>query len=393
MLGDLLFELSNDDRRRILLSINEKPMRLTQISKNLGLTVQETSRQLSRLEDVGLEYKDPKGYHHLTHYGELILRQLRGIEFTSNFKAYFTTHSLERLSSEFIDGIGDLSESVEIANAMDFIRNTENLIREARDYVWLLVDQFPINYIRTIVEAIDRGVRFRIIELRERVLNPDLDALTSEETQAIGRTRQTPLVEQRMVNDVNVYLLVSDRRSILAFPSSDGQFDFKGFTATDDSSLSYCRDVFRYYWDGADQRTASPLAKVIRGRVTSGFKVSNHIVVVGLEDPGADAQAVQDAVDNYDEVTLRGNFNFGSSYVQISKSIVIRGEGRENSIPSATIYKKGWRFPFTEWDCVFKIDRDDAEVVIENIHLRISITSASGAANVESWKSIITGSR
>ena len=368
MLGDLLFELSNDDRRKILLSIKEKPMRLTQISKNLGLTVQETSRQLSRLEDVGLEYKDPKGYHHLTHYGELVIRQLRGIEFTSNFIAYFTTHSLERLSSEFVDGIGDLSDCMGIANAMDFIRNTENLIRDARDYVWILVDQFPINSLRTIVEAIDRGVRFRIIELRERVLNPVLDAMTSEETQAISRTRHTPLVEQRMVNDVNVYMLVSDSRCIIAFPTSDGQFDFKGFTATDDSSLSYCRDVFRHYWDGADQRTASPVAKVIRGRVTSGLKVSNDIVVVGLEDPGADTQAVQDAVDNYDEVTLRGTFNFGSSFVQISKNVVIRGEGRENDIPSATIYKKGWRFPFTEWDCVFKIDREDADVVIENIH-------------------------
>ena len=368
MLGDLLFELSNDDRRRILLSIKEKPMRLTQISKNLGLTVQEASRQLSRLEDVGLEYKDPKGYHHLTHYGELILRQLRGIEFTSNFKAYFTTHSLERLSSEFVDGIGDLSDSMEIANAMDFIRNTENLIREARDYVWLLVDQFPMNSIRTIVEAIDRGVRFRIIELRERVLNPDLDALTSEETQAIGRTSQTTLVEQRMVKEVNVSMLVSDSHCIIAFPTSDGQFDFKGFTATDDSSLSYCRDVFQHYWDGADQRTASPASLVIRGPVTSGLKVSNDTVIVGREDPRADAQAVQDAVDNYDEVTLRGTFNFGSSFVQISKSVVIRGEGRENDIPTATIYKKGWRFPFTEWDCVFKIDREDADVVIENIH-------------------------
>jgi predicted transcriptional regulator len=368
MLGDILFELSNDDRRRILFSLKEKPMRLTQISKNLGLTVQETSRQISRLEEVGLEYKDPKGFHHLTHYAELVLRQLRGIEFTSQFKYYFTAHSLERLSSDFVDGIGALSGSVGIGNAMDFVRVTDILIREAGDYVWLLVDQFPINSIRSIVEAIDRGVRFRIIELRERVLDPDLDALTSEETQAISRTRQTPLVEQRMVDEVDAYLLVSDKRGILAFPSSDGQFDFKGFTSTDDSSLSYYRDVFQHYWDGADQRTASPVARVVRGRVTSGLKTSNGIVVVGREDPGVDAQAVQDAVDNYDEVTLRGAFNFGPSFVQISKSVVIRGEGRENDIPSATIYKKGWRFPFTEWDCVFKLDREDANVVIENIH-------------------------
>ena len=144
MLGDLFFELSNDDRRRILLSIKEKPMRLTEISHNLGLTVQETSRQLNRLEEVGLEYKDPKGFHYLTHYGELVIRQLKGIEFTSNFKAYFTTHSSKRLSSDFVDRIGDLSGSKEISNAMDFIRSTENLIREAKSYFWLVVNHFPI---------------------------------------------------------------------------------------------------------------------------------------------------------------------------------------------------------------------------------------------------------
>lgn len=368
MLGDLLFELSNDDRRQILFSIKEKPMRLTEISQNLGLTVQETSRQLSRLEEVGLEYKDPKGFHHLTHYGELVIRQLRGIEFTSNFKAYFTTHSLERLSSEFVDGIGDLSDSIEISYAMDFIRSAENLIKEARNYVWLLVDQFPINSLRTIVEAIDRGIKFRIIEHRERVLNPDLDVMTSEETQAISRTRHTPLVEQRMVDEVNVYTLVSDSRCIIAFPTSDGEFDFKGFTATDNSSIDYCKGIFQHYWDEAELRKASPVAKVVRGRVAKGVEPSNVIVVVGQENPRSDAQAVQDAVDNYDEVTLKGRFNFGSSYVQISKSVVIRGEGREKDVPSTIIYKKGWKFPFTEWDCIFKIDNEEADVVIENVN-------------------------
>jgi predicted transcriptional regulator len=368
MLGDLLFELSNDDRRRILLSIREKPKRLTQISQGLGLTIQEVSRQLSRLEKVGLEYKDAKGFHRLTHYGELVLRQLRGFEFTSRFRKYFTTHSLDQLSSEFVDRIGDLSDSKDITNAMDFLRHTENLITEAKEYVWLLVDQFPMNSIKTIVETIDRGVRFRIIEHKERILNPDLYAMTSEETRAVNRTIHTPLVAQRMVNKVDVYLLVSDTCCIIAFPASDGQFDFKGFTATDDISLKCCREIFLHYWDEAERRTTTPVTKVLRGRISRGLEPSNKIVVVGQERPEIDAQAVQDAVDNYDEVTLRGMFNFGASFVQITRSVVVRGEGRENNVPSTTIYKKGWNFPFTKVDSVFKILGEDAEVTIKNIH-------------------------
>jgi len=97
-------------------------------------------------------------------------------------------------------------------------------------------------------------------------------------------------------------------------------------------------------------------------------KKRRSIVVEGRNDSRVDAQAVQDAVDYYDEVILRGTFNFGSSMVQISKSVVIGGEGRENDIPTTTIYKQGWRFPFTEFDSIFKVDGEGADVTIENIH-------------------------
>jgi hypothetical protein len=192
--------------------------------------------------------------------------------------------------------------------------------------------------------------------------------MTSEETHAISRTRHAPMVEQRMVDEVKVYMLVSDSRCIIAFPTSDGEFDFKGFTATHDSSIDYCNDIFQHYWGEAELRRASPVAKIVRGRFTKGLKPSNVVTVVGQENPRSDAQSVQDAIDNYDEVILKGHFNFGSSYVQISKSVVIRGEGREKDIPSTTIYKKGWNFPFTEWDCIFKIDSEEANVVIENVN-------------------------
>ena len=170
-----------------------------------------------------------------------------------------------------------------------------------------------------------------------------------------------------MVNEVNAYLFVSDTRCILALPTPDGQYDFKGFTATDELSLKWCGELFLHYWDEAEQRTIAPVTQVRRGRVTRRLEPSERVVVVGRDRLEIDAQAVQDAVDNYDEVILRGAFNFGSSMVQISRSVVVRGEGREDDIPTTTIYKKGWRFPFTEFDSVFMVDGEGADVTIENI--------------------------
>jgi len=159
-----------------------------------------------------------------------------------------------------------------------------------------------------------------------------------------------------------------DSRCIVSFPTTDGQYDYRGFTATDGSSLEWCTELFQHYWDEAVQRTTTaPGVQVRRGRVSEKEEALGQIVIVGRENPDVDAQAVQDAVDNYDEVILKGTFNFGSSMVQMSRSVVVKGEGRENDIPSTIIYKKGWRFPFTEWDYLFLINGKGADVTIENM--------------------------
>jgi predicted transcriptional regulator len=365
---DLLFEISNEDRHRILLLVQDKALRITDIAKEMGLNNPETRRHVSRLQEVGLIQRDVVGYYNLTPYGEASMLLIKEFEFLSANREYFETHTLSNIPEGFIKRIGELTASVALTNPMDFFRFTENLLKESREFVWLLVDQFPLNSLSTIAKAIDSGIKIRVVELRERILNPDLDALTSEETQVLSRTRHTPLVEERMVDRVGVYLFVSDKRFVVAFPAPQGQFDFKGFTATDDASLGWSRELFLHYWDEAEMRTVSPITKIRRGRVSSVSESSERVVVVGREIPEVDAQAVQDAVDNYGEVILRGTFNFGSSFVRVSKSVVIRGDGREGDAPKTTIYKKGWAFPFTEYDCIFKLDGEDANVTIENIH-------------------------
>jgi len=367
---DFLFEVSNEIRYEILVSLSEKAKRITDITREMDLKTPEARRHVSRLSKVGLIRRNVEGFYHITPYGEGMLILLREFDFMTRHRDYFQSHTLTKLPTAFLKQIGELGESTETDNAMDFLRLTENLLKEATEYVCLLVDQFPMNSLSSIVEAIERGVQFRIIEPRERILNPDIESMTSEETQALSRTRQTPLVDQRMVDDVNVYLFLSENRCVIAFPTSEGQYDYRGFTATDASSLNWCRELYQHNWDEAEhRRPVSPSVQVRRGPVAERGESLSQIVVVGRGRPDVDAQAVQDAVDNYDEVILKGSFNLGTSTVYINRSVALRGEGRENDIPSTKVYKKGWTFPFfVEDHYLLVMSGEGINVTIENIH-------------------------
>jgi len=366
---DLLFEMSNEYRYNILLLLREKVMRISDLTREIKFTTAEVRRHVTRLAEVGLIQRDIDGYYQLTPYGETSLLLFQEFIFLSTNREYFKTHTLSKIPTGFVKQIGELSASNNLADAMDFLRHTENLFKESEEYVWLLVDQFPMNSLSSIVEAIERGVQFRIIEPRERILNPDIESMTSEETQALSRTRQTPLVDQRMVDEVNVHLFLSDNRSIIAFPTTDGQYDYKGFTATGGSSLKWCRELFLYFWNEATQRTPAPVVEVKRGQISKVEGSSSQTVVIGCGRPELDAKAIQEAVDNYDKVVLKGWFNIGTSTININRSVIIRGEGRTDDVPDTKIRKKGWKFPFLTLEFMFIVRGEDIDVTIENIHV------------------------
>jgi len=380
--GDLLFELSSDDRRRILFLIREKPLRLTHISKELGLNVQEISRHFSRLDEVGVTHKCADGYYRLTPYGEVVLKLLRQLEFTSQYREYFTNHTLGHLPTEFVIRIGELADSTYIHNVMDFLKYVENVIKDAEEKIWLLVDQYPVNSLVFINEALDRGVEFKCIEPVEGVTGPNPSLHEPEEMEGLRRARSTPLVKQRTLESVDAFLFMSENECVLAFPTSDGEFDYHGFAAKDEQSLKWCMDLFQQYWETAEPRVYISPTEYVQPRRVSGpdEETRGRIIVEGRDDSSIDYQAVQDAVDNYDEVILRGTFNLGTSTVVISRSTVIRGEGREDDIPLTKVYKSGWAFPFYHVPVsvpqrtrpiahhLFLVDSEGADVTIENIH-------------------------
>ena len=153
----LLFEVSNEIRHRILLLLQKTPMRITEIAKEQGLNHPEIRRHLTRLRDISLIERDVDSLYHLTPYGETSILLFKEFEFLSANSGYFETHSLAEVPARFVKQIGGLGGSTRLGNAMDFFRYTENLFKESKEQVWILVDQFPMNFLSTIVETINRS--------------------------------------------------------------------------------------------------------------------------------------------------------------------------------------------------------------------------------------------
>ncbi len=240
-LCNLMFELSNEDRLRILVMLRGDAMRLSHVSERLGLSVQETSRHLSRLSDEKLVLKGVDGAYGLTPYGEHALRLLPGYDFLSRHREYLSTHSTSRLPDEFANRIGDLVDCTFTGDIMVAFHNVENMIKEAREYVWILSDQILMSTQPLLDEAVRRGVEFRLVLPEDMTPPPGFRPMPAIDD----------VIKRRTLERVEVILGLSEKVARVAFPTLDERMDHIGFRSTDEKAHRWCRDLFLYYWDRA----------------------------------------------------------------------------------------------------------------------------------------------
>lgn len=241
---DLLFEISNEDRLKIMEELGSAPLHATGVSRRLDIPTQEASRHLIRLTEVGLIVKNPDGLYSLTPYGSLSLRLLDGERFASLHRDYFTTHTADALPPCFASRIGELSQSTLIDDVMITMHNVERVIREAQEYVIRMTDRYQLTAIPHIADALERGVGFKVIEPVNIVRPPSYEP-DSRLTQAEVDDKW----KDRAVEKLGVCLTVSEREvATLCFPAPDGRFDYYGFTSKDPNTHKWCMDLFEHYW-------------------------------------------------------------------------------------------------------------------------------------------------
>ncbi|MFX1483121.1 MAG: helix-turn-helix transcriptional regulator [Promethearchaeota archaeon] len=246
-LSKLLFELSNEDRLRILDALQTEPAKLTHLSSELNLTVQETSRHLSRMTKAKLIQKEPDGAYSVTPYGLQLQEVIPSLSFLIRNQDYFMNHTFSKLPREFISRIGDLVNAEWTDNAIVLFQHVEALISRASNYVWIMSDQALSSTFPLLQECMERGVEFRV------VLPKDIGVpkIPEERLPDFSKFRGS-FLQPRHLEQVTHVVILSENEAILALPDLEGKIDYLGFKITDSIGHQWCHDVFVHFWDQAD---------------------------------------------------------------------------------------------------------------------------------------------
>ena len=245
-LSKLLFELSNENRLSIIVELEKGAMKLTALSRKLEFTVLETSRHLSRLSGASLVMKNVDGSYHITPLGNQTIAHLSGLEYLANHSGYFKTHTPSSLPREFASRIGDLVKCGFSDNVMQSFGTAESLIKAAEEYIWIASDYVLSSSLPLLEDAVGRGLEFRTI-LPENLL---LSAFTESHGPPFSSHGQEHM-EHRTLKKVDTILVLSEKEAVVTFPTIEGKMDYLGFWTTNELSHTWCKDLFRYYWETA----------------------------------------------------------------------------------------------------------------------------------------------
>jgi predicted transcriptional regulator len=234
-INDLLFELSNEDRLKILLELEKGPKNLTRIARGLDFTSQGTSRNITRLVETSLIRRNPDGEYELTPYGSVSLSLLSSYKFLSENKQYFLGHDASVLPYEFINRLGELNAS---SFQGDFITNyvlEVEMVKQAEEYAYSMGDQFNAHAPPIIAEKLKVGVKIRSILPATIVPPPGF--------------RPAAGVDRRLLPKVQVGIMMTDKKAMFGLPTLEGKRDGEHFVSEDPKFHKWCLDLFNHYWD------------------------------------------------------------------------------------------------------------------------------------------------
>ncbi|HVP23589.1 MAG TPA: hypothetical protein VMS77_06725 [Conexivisphaerales archaeon] len=233
----LFLELASESRLGILRELLKRDLRTQEIARRLDLTATEAVRQLRRLSEASLVQRKPDGSYTVTEYGRLELHLISSSEFAFRHREYFLNHDVSRLPHQFVNRIGELSQTELRTDTIENFNKVGRMFSEAEEYVWAIGEQALASAGQTVNEKVRKGVKFRFLT-SERLIPTSVNppALTQN-------------VEVRSLSDIPTIMAITDKEAVVCFRLIGGGVDYVGFYGMDPTFLSWAKDVFFYYWE------------------------------------------------------------------------------------------------------------------------------------------------
>ena len=216
--------------------LQNENLKMHEIARRLDVTATEAFRQLQRLSEALLVQKQPEGSFAITGYGKLVLHLSSSFDFVSKHRNYFLTHDVWRIPLQFVNRIGELSQTNLIMDAMENINRGERMFIDAEQYAWGLAEGRVPELMDPIMnEKIRKGLNLKMI-----IPESDLSTVPA---------MKTPNVELRGISDIPAIIGITEKEATVCFRFIGGRLDYAGFSGKDPTFLNWAKDLFLYYWE------------------------------------------------------------------------------------------------------------------------------------------------
>lgn len=235
MANNLLSELANPVRMKILRTIAVKPGTVESIAEEVGASADETRVSVERLSDFRFVDKGADDRYQASPLGHLALSTLADMDFVAQHSDYFQEHELSLLPQRLISRLGELAEGKRTEGSVTNIQRAERVIRRSEGRVWVATNEVMLDVVPVIREKVSEGTDFRII-IDQTFKAPESFKATLPEL-----WRQVPKIPAMAVLTGNEAMLFFPDRKLVpdsshAFASDDPQF------------MKWCEDLIEHLW-------------------------------------------------------------------------------------------------------------------------------------------------
>jgi predicted transcriptional regulator len=260
-------ELASEQRLSILFRLTEEDTKLSQLAKDLGVTMQEVHRNVNRLMEVGLIKKNSGGMFSLTTFGNTIIKQIPAYDFLSRNKEYFSDHNLGEIPMKFVHRIGALNNSEYLSGMVAVIERWKQLYNDSSEYIYGMVPQIPLELIESVIPKVKNdGVKFNYILPQKAIVPKKRTQLLTQSGFYDLLKMEKKVVDRRMVDRVHVAVVLNENQATVMFPTVKDKIvaDMNSMFYSRDDSLfhEWCLDYFRYCWYNSKSFDESKLLEV-----------------------------------------------------------------------------------------------------------------------------------
>jgi predicted transcriptional regulator len=252
--AELFMELASETRLSILASLHKKPVKLSSLSRNLNITVQDVYRNLNRLMEEGLVRRSD-GIFYLTEYGIVVMKQIDGFLVMKKHREFFKEHSITGvMPDKFLQRIGALQNCKVVNTVTAVLQKLKELESSAAKSLKLMASQAWPEEGEIMIDKAGSGVEISVIVGQNTIFPKNVAENISPRVEKLA---SKGIIKGQMVEQLNIDVYIADNaRAAVMFPNAKGEVDMNTmFVGEDPIFCEWCSDYFDYMW----QRSPKPV--------------------------------------------------------------------------------------------------------------------------------------